>query len=111
MHDEYSDLSYLKNNHLTGQGPSVGSGVHQGKVHESGQFTGTMGPASQAASLFGEYDFSDHELDDTRRIDPEEAKHVGDARFEQDLDFFPTSFKEAEEALDEYNTLGFRFKL
>ena len=51
-------------------------------MHESGQFTGTMGPASQAASLFGEYDFSDHELDDTRRIDPEEAKHVGDPRFE-----------------------------
>ena len=82
MHDEFSDLSYLKNNHITGEKPLVGTGVMNGRVFESGQFTGTMGPASAAASLFGQYDYSDHELDDIRKIDPEEAKHVGDPRFE-----------------------------
>jgi hypothetical protein len=45
---------------------------------------GTVGPQNSGENRFGEYDFSDHELDNPR-LTLEEERHLGDPRFEADF--------------------------
>ena len=72
---------------------------------------GSIGPEHFAGDQFGEYDFSDHEMSDPKRLSPEEDRKRGDPRFDQDLEFLPHTFTRPEEALDSYNEIGFRVKL
>lgn len=57
------------------------------------------------------YDFTDHEMDNPKKLTAEEENKRGDPRYDQDLDFLPSSFSEPQEALDTYNELGYPLKL
>ena len=57
---------------------------------------------SAATNRFGEYDFSDHELDDPTRFYGEEIRQRGDSRFDVDISFLPDTFKSPEDALGTY---------
>ena len=78
-HDEFSDLSYLRNNAIGGNIPQVGTG-HAPNIG-MGETSGRVGPAVASENQIGEYDFSDHEID-PKRLTGEEEKHFGDPRFD-----------------------------
>ena len=72
---------------------------------------GMIGPEDMADNQFGEYDFSDHEIGDSRNLTVNEESRRGDPKFDQDLEYFPMTFSTPEDALDTYNELGFRVKI
>ena len=80
-------------------------------ILHSAAFSGTVGPINAVINKFGEYDFSDHELDDPTRFFGDESKQKGDPRFDMDISFLPDKFKTPEEALDVYCEQGYKLKI
>jgi len=72
---------------------------------------GSIGPENFAGDQFGEYDFSDHEMADPRRLNPDEERKRGDPRFDLDLEFLPHTFATPQDTLDAYNEIGYRVKI
>lgn len=117
QHDEFSDISYTRTNAGPNQynrhnGPMVGTGHVMQAISP---ISGTVGPEKAGGAgtieMIGKYDYEDHEMDNPGKLNPEEEKHRGDVRFEQDLGFFGKRFQSVEAAFDTYCELGYKFKI
>lgn len=109
MHDDYSDLSYRRENNLA----LVATDRFRFQQEDNHLPTTShlIGQAKPShATTFGKFDYTDPDLQ-SQELTAEEAAFQHDDRYNLDLSFFPQSYADPEAALDEWNEIGFNHKI